>query len=69
MISVVVFTPQIVSLVRTDQSSAIVLFEIPQTGINPEFFEVSYYLADGTTTFDQVINCSKTLIRYFDKNI
>ena len=47
---------------RTDQSSATVLFEIPQTGVNPEFFEVSYYLADGTTALDQVINCSQTLI-------
>ena len=55
VISVVVFAPQIVSLVRSDQSSAVILFETPQTGLNPEFFEVLYYVADGTTSFDQVM--------------
>lgn len=48
------FAPQIVSIVRSGPSNATVAFEVPQTGQNPEFFEVSYYYADGAAQLDQV---------------
>lgn len=51
---IVVFAPQIRSLVRDGPYNATILFEIPQTGQNPEFFEVSYYYASGSSVLDQV---------------
>ena len=47
--SVVIFAPQVVLLVRYAPSNATVVFELPQTGESPEYFEISYYFADGTT--------------------
>ena len=51
---VVVFTPAITSLVRSGPSNATIVFELQQMEQNPEFFEVSYYYADGTSVLDQV---------------
>ena len=48
------FAPQIVLLARSGPSNATVAFEVPQTGQNPEFFEVSYFCADTTAQLDQV---------------
>ena len=51
-----VFTPAITSLARSGPSNATVVFELQQMEQNPEFFEVSYYYADGTSVLDQVYN-------------
>ena len=48
------FAPQIVLLVRSGPSNATVAFELLQTVQSPEFFEVSYYYADGAAQLDQV---------------
>ena len=56
-----VFTPEITSLVRSGPSNATVVFELQQTDQNPEFFEVLYYNADGTTVLDQVLHTLSAL--------
>lgn len=50
-----VFTPEITSLVRSGPSNATIVFELQQMDDNPEFFEVSYFYADGTPALDQVL--------------
>lgn len=60
-----VFTPTITSLARSGPSNATVVFELQQMEQNPEFFEVSYYYADGTSVLDQVWLAQKHAIMYY----